>query len=457
MNVPYLGWSTTAQRFRDLVNDYSKLPVSVLFIGERGVGKRTMARIWRSCSGKTARQAPIVDLDREPNGFRQGCLAVSTSPTGSLRKRCPGRRRPSHVVETDPYHLDSGNIAPVPIEECDAAPIPDDLACQFDLRIYVPPLRRRLIDVLATVHFVGTQVITPRCESVTAPLVHRLMLDSMWCGNLAELLGYLRIEAARNGGFHGGDSAATDELPLYQRRIPNAVLGRPKHLRGPNYDWACEPHDKRDSMCVDIARLPQLAKTILLEQFFAEQIGDRSTDSNSEWNSEPQHPLGSIRRWTRKDKLRQSMPAGADALSLLTAYFYGLTPSQGFPAELVRAVETFQAFGGTLSSIESGMAASCGAVPQKLYEFKVESFPNRKPRRPRSLKPTADQEQAYDLVRKRGLTLQQAADMIGCTREAVRRRLKRYDERINATLETARRSKHGVQFIDNLHSNEVSR
>jgi hypothetical protein len=62
--VPFVGWSIAAQHFREFAAEHAtRRGTSVLLLGTTGVGKKTMARVWRHLGGlNLGRWHVVVDL-----------------------------------------------------------------------------------------------------------------------------------------------------------------------------------------------------------------------------------------------------------------------------------------------------------------------------------------------------------------------------------------------------------
>src|SRR5947209_7214081 len=79
------------------------------------------------------------------------------------------------------------------------------VASRYQIRLYLPPLRRRLIDILAVLHFYGKHFARRGCDTIDSALIHRLILDSSWIGNVASLVDYLGARASEGKAILGDD------------------------------------------------------------------------------------------------------------------------------------------------------------------------------------------------------------------------------------------------------------
>jgi hypothetical protein len=195
-NIPYVGWSVAAQNFRRLVAERASDPISVLIVGEPGVGKRLMARVWQKLSRAGVKKCPIVDLDAEGPSLPSRCIAHTTRPPEHKRAAYQSNGRGSPVPHNAPWHLGHDRFAAIPPGECEAPPLPASLLSAFNLVLYMPPLRERMIDVLAVLHALAMQAASADRGQVSAVLIHRLLTHSRWEGNVAQLIGYLRARIA---------------------------------------------------------------------------------------------------------------------------------------------------------------------------------------------------------------------------------------------------------------------
>jgi hypothetical protein len=462
MTVPFIGWSLAAQEFRRIVQKHAKKPVSVLIVGEHGVGKRTMAAVWRHVSGRNKKELPLVDLDAPPSTLPSPCIAVSTRPPASGREIPVGRAAPRGTREALLLHLDTGRIAPVPPEECGSSCLPDGQASQFKPRLYMPPLRRRQLDILAVLHFFGLRVLRPRIKAVSSALIHRLLLDSSWPGNVRSLLDYFCYRAAVAGeslddqeesrsdsssvgsteqpsgepkSLQGGitlqddpfDLLPTKGLPLIQPPEPGQHFipdpGKPKHLEHQRTNWVCEDVE------TPLSELPRVGLSILLAGVLLE-LEDPDQRRRSAYLPGPQHPLGSDRWWSKDYSWTQIRSLSEASMEeLFTAYALGQKPKQGIFPELLATAARFLDFGASIASLQAGLRVRLTDVPLDLYDG---SRPKGRKRTARSVKMSPEQRQVYQLVEIQGMHPKEAALQLGCTWQNVYKLLAKAIPKVDA-------------------------
>ena len=80
-DVPFLGWSRVAHEFRLKAAEMAPGGFfSPLIVGDPGVGKRTMAYVWRRVAGQSQEERPIIDLDTWGDVLPDRCIATTKRP-----------------------------------------------------------------------------------------------------------------------------------------------------------------------------------------------------------------------------------------------------------------------------------------------------------------------------------------------------------------------------------------
>jgi hypothetical protein len=437
MTIPFIGWSLAAQEFRQRAAEDAQKPISVLLLGERGVGKQTMARVWRYLAGATEKELPPVDLDNPPSSLPPRCIAISTRPTSSSRSVPPGKRFKWRAAEVEPQHLGLARRAPIPDTECQGEPLPDGLAARFMVRLYMPPLCQRQIDVLALLYFFCSTFQKGGClQLVSSTLIHRLMLDVSWWGNAGQLIQYLLSRASTCKKCL--EDEKIDEITANRFLQDHPLFERPGTMsasRVKKVRWACE------DMPVLIKRLPQVALTVFFERLVATLSREYENNELADLQPEPTAPLGAVRRWRKHEdweRLGRRIPT-ASVSELLSAYMLGLRSGEAIPSELLWRASQFETLGATLQSLQVGLDLSPADIPPGLYDWwpiAEDSSPTRRKRRqPKSrktIRPTERQTEAYELVRKYGKTAAEAAVEMRCGEKNVYKLLKEYDTKMKA-------------------------
>lgn len=178
--VPFFGWSKSAAAFRAVAEEHAPASnVSVLFLGQEGVGKNMMARAWRAIA-KEPEKLTFVNLDKLDDNapLPDPCFAVST------------RGLPPDFLCTRLGHCRKAKLA---------ANLPPRLAQHFPRRYYMPPLTERPIDILALLYYFNESgQLGRRFEHIRVRLLERLF-SSNWeiGGNGDGLLRHL-VAVARN-------------------------------------------------------------------------------------------------------------------------------------------------------------------------------------------------------------------------------------------------------------------
>jgi hypothetical protein len=219
----------------------------VLLLGARGVGKRTMARVWRHLAGLNPKQLPILDLDSETARFP--CIAITGRPLP----------RSIHC-----RHLDTGTLAAFPESDLEfeepKPPLPRALMDEFEPRLYMPPLRRRPIDLLALLDFYNRCVCPGQYgrsyHAISAALVYSMFFQWDWPANVHSLISYLRGAAARDlTSVERGEATQTSAVlrlrsfeNLFYPGMPRLPDGGPLH-----------PHWGSDEDLITFEELPVAA------------------------------------------------------------------------------------------------------------------------------------------------------------------------------------------------------
>jgi hypothetical protein len=431
MTVPFIGWSLAAQEFRRIAEEQAKKPVSVLLLGERGVGKHTMARVWQHVAGATEKELPLVELDSPLASLPPRCIGISTRPTSSRRKWRAG--------EVEPWHLGKDKKAPIPATERKGKgkPLPDDLVAPFMVRLYMPPLAQRQIDILALLYFFCSTFQNGGClQLVSSTLIHRLMLDVSWRGNARQLIAYLRSRASTGKKYL--EDEKVDEITANRFLQDHPLFERPGTLSTPRVKrirWACE------DMPVLVKRLPHVALTIFFERLVATLSSEWEDDEFADLQPDPVAPLGAVRRWRKHEdweKLGRRIST-ASVSELLSAYMLDLRSGDAIPSELLSRAGEFKTLGASLQSLQAGLGLSTTDIPPGLYDWwpvANDSSPaRRKRRKPKSRKstlPTKRQIEAHTLVRIDGKTVAEAAVAMRRGKKNVYKLLAEYDTRMKA-------------------------
>jgi hypothetical protein len=277
-DVPFLGWSRAALEFRHLAAELAPGGFfRPLIIGDPGVGKRTMAYVWRRVSGQSPEERPIIDLDTWGDVVPHNCIAITA------RRPPPGRPC---------FRLDTGTWG----ETDGTGTLPADLMQRFSITIYMPPLHgQREIDALTYLDFC-TKARFPShrlyYSKIAADLIHCILFRNDWPANLAGLARSLRNLS------YADQSDATQADPEYQlrpscdtlrdRRPELGWFDRPGVGSGPTEGdegtrrsaelvaWACGGDDIYAGWVPDVAvRL----YTRLVQLRLAEEVGREGPDA----------------------------------------------------------------------------------------------------------------------------------------------------------------------------------
>jgi DNA-binding CsgD family transcriptional regulator len=407
--LPLIGWSTAAQRFRELAES-GELGDSVLIVGEPGVGKRTFAEAYKFYFRSRYKESlPIVPIDPRMADIPDRCIATTVHPP-AYGRAVAGGRRAARVGEAGARHLDIGKRQPIPDEECGAEPLGDAVVARFAQTWYLPPLRRRLIDVLALLHFYGCRVFPkegPSVRAVDSDLIHQLLLDRPWLGNAAGLLGFLR-NAAEGGVLRRGDAVA----------FPPEI-GLPKHLGHGRTDW--DGSATWDGRCeVPFEALPKVGASIFAASFFI-----RSGDPLAEPLNHPFPHLGPSRLWATNPYWPKGVePDRATSDDLIRA-MAGPGGTAPLPQEFVEELSAFSAHGATVESLRSGFAVTPDSVPDELLRLILgkKARAARPPAKPKHGLTKAEKE-ICDLYAKLGYSQKAVAAHRNCSASAVSQAIK---------------------------------
>lgn len=467
MLVPFIGWSTSADQFRRLTAA-KRLAYSTLIVGEPGVGKRTMALAIRSAARGRGYQLTTEEINHQTSSIPGRCIAVSHSPIGSGRDVPPGRVAPRTNSELLPLHLDTGKYGPIPDNECQGMSLNDGIISQFVEKLYVPPLRRRQIDILALLHFCGTRVFPElklKCNKVSSKLIHQLILDSSWLGNEAALVHYLVVAAQRSGVNGKQDSGLSDsddtpdtshEQPSKDtEKTPNAasndnfdsskdvVLREDESLGAFRTEFARVPHLNHqrvnwdsDDVAVPFESLPKVALAIFLSRIFYVGTGD----------SFYPHPyLGEDDRWM-DDSLFDEIAdiAEANTEDILVAGLPWM-PDDVVPKEFVREVEEFEEFGATIKSLQAGFRVTPDQIPIPIFNAIAGTTKKTTKRRPsKTPLPLTDRQRQYLELKASGKTSKEIAEELGVSKQSVSKTLKAAEQKIKQAI---REGKSGTRSV----------
>jgi predicted DNA-binding protein (UPF0251 family) len=462
MPVSFIGWSTAAESFRAIAGAKARKDASVLIVGEHGVGKRTMARLWQKAAGATEAQLPIIDLTPDTIRLPQSCIAISAFVSASARRKA-GSSRPI-PSDISLYHLDTGRRTAISPQECPRETLPDDLIARFKIRLYMPPLRRRMMDLLAITQFVGQKVLNRRWKGLCSALIYRMFFDSSWRGNVPDLVEFLKGLAHKSEVQR--DDSKTQYLPddgydLYpfdSTDSEQAFLPDYGKRRGDKHQrtfWTCENVD------VTFDRLPLVGLSILTSRFMLSLESKKGRVATPRYPTQATSPLGADAGWEGdEDWDAIANPTVASVEELLTAHGYGVRPKEGFPASLVKKATTFSDFGATIASIQRGMAVSVGdddlsqylgATPKPRIRRKARrSKPGPKP----TLEPTDRQMLAYRLIVISGKTQKEAAYEMRCSIQNVQKLVEQAKEKVAALNSRSRSANAKYRFDENRDSSD---
>jgi hypothetical protein len=394
--LPLIGWSTAIDRFRSLVQN-GAIGDSVLIIGEPGVGERTLAETYKFYYRTKHKQSlRIVPIGPGTADIPPRCIAITHHAPSYGRFIPPGRRKPVRIPETAPVHLDTNKPDAIPEGECPGELLGDAVVAGFAHRLYLPPLRRRLIDALALLHFYGLRVFPSEgssCRAVESDLIHQLLLDRPWTGHVSGLLSFLR------------DKARTDGPVLRRSASPEFK---------PLVDWDAERswYEMND---VPIESLPKVAVSIVAARYPNEELGGPEFTRPI---THPGSPLGASRLWAAAPYWPDGVdPAKATGEELLQA-MAGPFAAGPLPDEFVKSLSGFTAFGATVQSLQSGFAVTPASVPDPLLRTILDKKP-RKPREPKTAsteepKLTPEENEVGELLLKLG-SQKKVAEELGLT------------------------------------------
>ncbi|MDY3555979.1 sigma 54-interacting transcriptional regulator [Gemmata sp. JC717] len=466
-NIPFIGWSVAAQNFRRVVEERAAKPISVLIVGEAGVGKHLMASVWQAISRAGKDKLPIIELDTGVASLPPRCIAISTRPPAHNRTGPKGRGG-SLITLNAPWHLGEDCYAPIPPGECETDPLPDSVSSRFSLKLYMPPLQSRLIDILAVLHALAEHAPAADRGFVSSSLIHRLFWHSRWVGNVAQLIDYLRARIADVSVAEGADAeheghhapggrqpaaapatqpTASPEWHLEDETIGQISPDGTGPMQGtvygqpflPALERSGEAFERRDWFCPDrsvpLARLPVVAFSIFLKDFFDQLEVDSTggTDPN----------LGRVHLWagspdpedlnTKDDgrpfstpatpawswgKLEQRLADGSPQ-EFLTEYVFGLPIPSGRLGDLVAGLTSHAAYGATLDSLQAGVGLRLERSYRELYNWfssiQIPKVPRKKRGRPKKESLTPAEARAYELIHVKEMELFEAAEEMGVT------------------------------------------
>ena len=431
---PYVGWSRASHQFRRLAED-GHFGGSLLIVGEPGIHCRWMAEAYRRFIHERKDALPIEQIDERTRRVPTTVIGISNNPIASGRVVPPGRAVPRKVAELLPLHLDTGKRSAIPVEECLGQPLSDHVVGQFRAKVYIPPLRRRRMDILAILHLFGTRVaprLKLKCRGVSSVLIHQLLLDSPWLGNDAAILTYLRELAKSSGSvLKASDLRSLDQqLAEAQFEDPfspfHSDVPCPQDLRDISIDWFCDDVD------VSFELLPLVAMRIFLHRCFAElEVADQ--DAGKLY---PVEYFGAPSRWT--DTATCQSHADLSRLPLddvLSLSFPFPKPEKGWPDRFLSVVKDFEFFGATLESLQAGFIVSPDVLPDGLIDeligYQARTRTRKKARQHGKLTP--EQKRVCDLYAA-GSSQVEIAKQLGVTRSNVSKLLQKAKKNLGPEL-----------------------
>ena len=220
--VPFVGWSRAAARFREVVTTHAAGgKSSVLIVGPAGAGKKPMAQVWQHLAGQDHPRVPIVNLDLHGATIPDPCIAIST---WALPRNKQWLR------------LDNGKHELPRAEPTNSDVLSEQVVDRFpaSLRLYMPALRERPMDILALLHFFNLYVLPKRVggsyDSISQVLLAKI-LKAPWDGNALDLQTSL-IDSAGRDASRLGRSATSSIIRLGNLRATASL----DDVRKPNAD-----------------------------------------------------------------------------------------------------------------------------------------------------------------------------------------------------------------------------
>ncbi len=225
-DVPFVGWSSAAQEFRIKASEFAPAgTMRPLFIGDPGVGKKTMVRAWMAACSRESGWA-FINLDYGSRLKPGRYIGVTTYyPTEGQYVQVLGREVRESISREG--HR-GGHI--------------DFIWDFFDLVLYMPPLRAgREIDVLAFLEY------WHRCRARRAGLRYLNIADSLlqqmifdtWPNNLDSIYVRLRMLCNADRLKHAGKGNRAEVVEIETlcndqatRRITKAAAGNISDDRG---------------------------------------------------------------------------------------------------------------------------------------------------------------------------------------------------------------------------------
>lgn len=466
MPVPFVGWSTAAESFRAIADAKARTDACVLIVGEHGVGKRTMARLWQQAAGATDAQLPIVDLTPDTIRLPHPCIAVSTFvPTSARRKAGSSRTVPSDISL---LHLDSGSRHAISRQECPRETLPDGLIARFKLRLYMPPLRRRLMDLLAITRFVGLKVLNRRWKGLSSALIHRMFFDSAWRGNVPDVVEFLKGLAHKSESQPDESKSTKQFLPDDGYDLYPFDTSDPEQAFLPDYGRRRGDRHQRTlwtsgDVEVTFDRLPLVGLSILTSRFMLSLESKKGRVATPRYPTETVSPLGADVRWKAdEDWDAIANPTAASVEELLTAHAYGVRPKGGYVTSLVNRATNFSDFGATFTSIQCGIAVSVGEDELSVYlgtapkpgtrRKKRRGKPGRKP----SLNLTPKQAKVYAMITVQRMTRQEVAAEERCSVENVRKHFENAEKKLAQLNSRSRSANAKYSFDENRDSPDLN-
>ncbi len=203
------------RRLAEQVRLAAQVSVPVLFVGEPGTGKRTLARVVHYLGPGRERAFAALDCERLPPAAVAGLLFGERGASQRAGLATVYLRQPSHLPREMQLHLcerlAAGGEGPRVVAGCDAPPaeevragrLLEELACALGVMVLeVPPLRQRRDDLPWLVERLLERAATGREAPLRGltPAAWELVRGYAWPGNLRELYAALAGAVQRCAG-----------------------------------------------------------------------------------------------------------------------------------------------------------------------------------------------------------------------------------------------------------------